>query len=66
MVGVLGGLKMVGFSGMLVGPLIPALLVALIHFWEEVYIKKDDGPSTYACRLNEELFSRKTVYSPCF
>ncbi len=40
MVGVLGGLKMVGFSGMLVGPLVLALLVALIKFWEEVYINK--------------------------
>ena len=44
MVGVLGGLKMVGFSGMLVGPLILALLVALIQFWEEVYIKKMTAP----------------------
>ena len=44
MVGVLGGLKMVGFSGMLVGPLILALLVALIQFWEEVYIKKMPTP----------------------
>ncbi len=44
MVGVLGGLKMVGFSGMLVGPLILALLVALIQFWEEVYIKNMPTP----------------------
>ena len=40
LVGVLGGLKMVGLSGMLVGPLILALLVALIKFWEDVYIDK--------------------------
>ncbi len=40
MVGVLGGLKMIGFSGMLVGPLILALLVALVQFWEEVYVDK--------------------------
>ena len=40
LVGVLGGLKMVGLSGMLVGPLVLALLVALIRFWEEVYIDK--------------------------
>ena len=40
LVGVLGGLKLVGFSGMLVGPLVLALLVALIRFWEEVYIDK--------------------------
>jgi len=44
MVGVLGGLKMVDFSGMLVGPLILALLIALIQFWEEVYIKKVPAP----------------------
>ena len=40
LVGVLGGLKMVGLSGMLVGPLVLALLVALIQFWEDVYIDK--------------------------
>lgn len=38
-IGVLGGLKMVGFSGMLVGPLILALLVALVKFFEDVYLK---------------------------
>jgi predicted PurR-regulated permease PerM len=40
LVGVLGGLKLVGFAGMLVGPLVLALLVALIRFWEEDYLDK--------------------------
>jgi predicted PurR-regulated permease PerM len=46
MVGILGGLEIAGFSGMLVGPLILALLVALIQFCEEVYIKKMPAPET--------------------
>jgi predicted PurR-regulated permease PerM len=38
LIGVLGGLKIFGFIGMLVGPLILALLVALIKFYEEAYV----------------------------
>src|SRR5262245_20402824 len=37
LIGVLGGLKVFGFIGMLVGPLILALLVAFIRFYEESY-----------------------------
>jgi predicted PurR-regulated permease PerM len=37
LIGVLGGLKVFGFVGMLVGPLILALLVAFIRFYEEAY-----------------------------
>ncbi len=37
LIGVLGGLKIFGFIGMLVGPLILALLVALIKFYEQAY-----------------------------
>src|SRR5262249_16030897 len=39
MIGVLGGLKVVGFVGLLVGPLILALLVAFVRFYEEAYLK---------------------------
>jgi len=35
---VLGGLKIFGFIGMLVGPLILALLVAFIKFYEQAYV----------------------------
>jgi predicted PurR-regulated permease PerM len=38
LIGVLGGLKIFGFVGMLVGPLILALLVALIKFYEQSYL----------------------------
>jgi predicted PurR-regulated permease PerM len=37
LIGVLGGLKIFGFVGMLVGPLILALLVAFIKFYEQAY-----------------------------
>jgi len=37
LIGVLGGLKVFGFVGMLVGPLILALLVAFVRFYEEAY-----------------------------
>jgi len=39
LIGVLGGLKVFGFIGMLVGPLILAILVALIKFYEENYMR---------------------------
>ncbi len=38
LIGVLGGLKIFGFIGMLLGPLILALLVACIRFYEEAYL----------------------------
>jgi len=38
LIGVLGGLKIFGFIGMLVGPLILALLVAFIRFYEQAYL----------------------------
>jgi predicted PurR-regulated permease PerM len=45
MIGVLGGLKVVGFVGLLVGPLILALLVAFIRLYEEAYLQpKLAGP----------------------
>jgi predicted PurR-regulated permease PerM len=37
LIGVLGGLKVFGIVGMLVGPLILALLVAFVRFYEEAY-----------------------------
>jgi len=37
LIGVLGGLKIFGFIGMLVGPLILALFVAFIKFYEQSY-----------------------------
>ena len=46
LIGVLGGLKIFGFVGMLVGPLILALLVAFIKFWEQAYMQaKMVGPA---------------------
>ena len=39
LIGVLGGLRIFGFVGMLVGPLILALLVAFIKFYEQAYLK---------------------------
>jgi predicted PurR-regulated permease PerM len=46
LIGVLGGLKIFGFVGMLVGPLILALLVAFIKFWEQAYMQpKVVGPA---------------------
>ncbi len=40
LIGVLGGLKIFGFIGMLVGPLVLALLVAFIKFYEQAYGKR--------------------------
>jgi predicted PurR-regulated permease PerM len=46
LIGVLGGLKIFGFVGMLVGPLILALLVAFIKFYEQAYLQpKVVGPA---------------------
>jgi predicted PurR-regulated permease PerM len=39
LIGVLGGLRIFGFIGMLVGPLILALLVAVIKFYEQHYMR---------------------------
>jgi predicted PurR-regulated permease PerM len=38
LIGVLGGLQVFGFVGLLVGPLILALLVAFIKFYEQAYL----------------------------
>ena len=40
LIGVLGGLRVFGFIGMLVGPLILAVLVALIKFYEQYYMHR--------------------------
>jgi predicted PurR-regulated permease PerM len=40
LIGVLGGLSVFGFIGMLVGPLILAMLVALIKFYEQHYMPR--------------------------
>jgi predicted PurR-regulated permease PerM len=40
LIGVLGGLRIFGFIGMLVGPLVLALLVAFIKFYEEAYLQR--------------------------
>lgn len=40
LIGVLGGLHVFGFIGMLVGPLILATLVALIKFYEQHYMQR--------------------------
>jgi len=40
LIGVLGGLSVFGFIGMLVGPLILAMLVALIKFYEQHYMQR--------------------------
>ena len=40
LVGVLGGLKIFGFIGMLVGPLILAVLVAFTKFYEQAYLHR--------------------------
>jgi predicted PurR-regulated permease PerM len=46
LIGVLGGLKIFGFIGMLVGPLVLALLVAFIKFYEIAYLRpKVVGPA---------------------
>jgi len=38
LIGVLGGLQVFGFVGLLVGPLILAMLVAFVKFYEEAYL----------------------------
>lgn len=38
LLGVLGGLKLFGFIGLVLGPLILALLITLINFYEEEYL----------------------------
>ena len=40
LIGVLGGLRVFGFIGMLVGPLVLAILVALIKFYEQNYMRR--------------------------
>lgn len=40
MIGVLGGLKLFGFIGLVVGPLVLALLIRLLVFYEEVYLPR--------------------------
>ena len=40
LIGVLGGLRVFGFVGMLVGPLVMAILVALIKFYEQNYMRR--------------------------
>jgi predicted PurR-regulated permease PerM len=40
LIGVLGGLRVFGFIGMLVGPLILAMLTALIKFYEQHYMQR--------------------------
>lgn len=40
MIGVLGGLKLFGFIGLVIGPLVLALLMRLLVFYEEVYLPK--------------------------
>ena len=39
LIGVMGGLKVFGFVGLLVGPLILALLVAFVKFYEHAYLQ---------------------------
>ncbi len=43
LIGVLGGLKIFGFIGMLVGPLVLALMVALIKFYEEANLRRSQS-----------------------
>jgi len=40
LIGVLGGLRVFGFIGMLIGPLVLAILVALIKFYEQNYMRR--------------------------
>ena len=44
LIGVLGGLRVFGFIGMLVGPLILAMLMALIKFYEQHYMQRAKAP----------------------
>jgi predicted PurR-regulated permease PerM len=43
LIGVLGGLRVVGFVGLLVGPLILALLVAFTKFYEHAYMQPQES-----------------------
>jgi len=45
LIGVLGGLRVFGFIGMLVGPLILAILVALVKFYEQYYMQQKQTES---------------------
>jgi len=45
LIGVLGGLRVFGFVGMLVGPLVMAILVALIKFYEQNYMRRKQPQS---------------------
>ena len=45
LIGVLGGLRVFGFIGMLVGPLVLAILVALIKFYEQNYMRRKQPQS---------------------
>ena len=45
LIGVLGGLRVFGFIGMLVGPLILAILVALTKFYEQYYMQQKQTES---------------------
>jgi predicted PurR-regulated permease PerM len=48
LIGVLGGLRVFGFIGMLVGPLVLAMFVALIKFYEQNYMRRKQQPPTAA------------------
>jgi predicted PurR-regulated permease PerM len=50
MIGVLGGLKVFGFVGLLVGPLILALLVAFTKFYEQAYLRSKAAEPTSITR----------------
>ena len=39
LIGVLGGIRVFGFVGLLVGPLVLALLVAFVKFYEHSYLQ---------------------------
>ncbi|MBZ5535057.1 MAG: AI-2E family transporter [Acidobacteriia bacterium] len=43
LIGVLGGLELFGFIGLVIGPLVLALLIRLLVFYEEVYLPKQAG-----------------------
>ena len=45
LIGVLGGLRVFGFIGLLVGPLILGVLVALIKFYEQNYLRRKQPPT---------------------
>lgn len=40
MIGVLGGLRLFGFIGLVIGPLVLALLIRLLEFYEDVYLPR--------------------------